>query len=77
MKVTIFLIAGPLFLLSFGAYVFVRIYMYPRQDSDLEHYYAQTEEYHPAYARYLKWSRITLSVASISALLLFICAYLF
>jgi len=77
MKLTISLIAGPLFLLSFGAYVYVRLCMRPRQDSDLEHYYPQIEEYHPAYARYLKWSRITLSVASISALLLFILAYLF
>jgi hypothetical protein len=76
MKVLIALIAGPLFLLSFGAYVYVRIYMRPKENDDIEQF-AEIEEYHPDYAKYLKWSRITLAAASISALLLFLSVYLF
>jgi hypothetical protein len=71
------LLAAPLFLLSFGAYIYIQIYLRPKDNTDREQFYAEFEEYRPDYTRYLKWSKITLATASVSALLLFISVYLF
>ena len=74
MKIIIYIIAGPLFLASIAAYIYVQLRLRKNFDSDLDEYYFEFESRHPGYAKYLKWSRITLGAACISALLLFLCA---
>ena len=59
-------------LVSGVGYVFVRIRLKPKDDSDLDDYYYEFEEEHPGYARYLKWSRIMYACAVIGALMLFL-----
>jgi len=76
MCTVLYIIAGPLFLISAASYVYVRIYLRPKDDSDLDDYYYEFEEQHPVYARYIKWSRITFIGAVIAVLLLFIAAVL-
>lgn len=74
MDTVLYIIAGPLFLISIGAHFYVRIRLRPKEDSDLEDYYYEFEEQHPGYANYMKWSRITFIAAAAGALLLFIAA---
>ena len=70
----LYIIAGPLFLVSVGAHLYVKIRLRPRDTSDLNEYYYEFEERHPTYARYTRWSRITFTTAAIAALLLFLAA---
>jgi len=72
MDTIVCIIAGPLFLISLGAHLYVRIRLRPRDNSDLDDYYYEFEDQHPAYAKYIKWSRITFTAAVIAALLLFL-----
>ena len=72
MDTFLYIIAGPLFLISIGAHFYVKIRLRPKENSDLEDYYYEFEEQHPDYANYLKWSRITFIAAAVGALLLFI-----
>lgn len=72
MDTILYLIAGPLFLISLIAYIVVKVHLRPKEGSDLDDYYHEFEEQHPDYARYLKWSRITFSAVIISMLLLLI-----
>jgi len=72
MDIILYIISGPLFLISIAAHFYVRIRLRPKDDSDLDEYYYEFEDQHPAYAKYTKWSRITFSAAAIAALLLFI-----
>lgn len=74
MDTIIYIIAGPLFLISIAAHLYVKIRLRPKEDSDLEDYYYEFEEQHPDFANYLKWSRITFIAAAVGALLLFIAA---
>ena len=73
MDIVLYLIAGPLFLISFAAHLYVKIRLRPK-DSDLDEYYYEFEDQHPAYARYTKWSKITFSAIAVSVLLLFLAA---
>jgi hypothetical protein len=63
---------GLLFLASVAAHLYVRLHLRPGEDSDLEDYYYEFEDQHPAYARYTLWLRITLGAAALGILLLFI-----
>ena len=72
MDTYLYIIAGPLFLISIVAHFYVKIRLRPKENSDLEDYYYEFEEQHPDYANYLKWSRITFTAAAVSALLLFL-----
>ena len=74
MDIYLYIIAGPLFLISIAAHFYVKIRLRPKENSDLEDYYYELEEQHPDYANYLKWSRTTFTAAVVSALLLFIAA---
>jgi hypothetical protein len=67
-----YLIGGPLLLISVAAHTYVRIRLRPKDDSDLDDYYYEFEEQHPAYARYLFWSRITFAAIALATLLLFL-----
>jgi len=71
MKALVCIIAGMLFIASAAAHIYVRIRLRPK-DADLDEWYHEFEEQHAEYARYLKWSKITLSGVIISMLLLFI-----
>lgn len=72
MDTILYIIAGPLFLISFAGYLYVKLSLKPKEDSDLDDYYYEFEDQHPAMAKYIKWSKITLSIAVIAALLLFL-----
>ena len=88
MDTTVYIIAGPLFLISFAAHLYVKFRLRPRdhalgkgrkmtavqEDSDLDDYYYEFEHCHPDFAKYTKWSKITFIAAAIGALLLFIAA---
>ena len=74
MDIILYIIAGPLFLISLAGHLYVRIRLRPKDGSDLDDYYYEFEDRHPAYARYLKWSRITFTALTVSALLIFLAA---
>ena len=72
MDTILYILAGPLFLISIAGYIYVKLRLNPKEDSDLDDYYYEFEDQHPAFARYTKWSRITFTAAVIAALLLFL-----
>jgi len=74
MGTALYIIAGPLFLISIAAHLYVKVRLRPKEDSDLEDYYYEFEDQHPDFAKYVKWSRITFIAATSGALLLFIAA---
>lgn len=75
MNAVLYIIAGPLFLISIIAHFYVKLHLRPKenQDSDDDYYY-EFEDQQPDVARYNKWSRITFATAAIGVLLLFIAA---
>jgi len=72
MDTIVYIIAGPMFLISLAAHIYVKLHLRPKDGSDLDDYYYEFEHQHPAYARYTRLSRITFTAAAISALLLFL-----
>ena len=76
MSILLYIIAGPLFLISLAGYVYVKLRLKPKEDSDLDDYYWEFEDQHPAYAKYTKWSKITFTVAALAVLLLFLATVL-
>ena len=73
MDVVLYIIAGPLFMVSITAHFYVRLRLRP-DDAELDNYYHEFEDQQPGYARYAKWSRITFLGATLSVLLLFVAA---
>lgn len=63
---------GFLFLLSLAAHLYVRVYLRPRRKSDLDDYYDEFEDRHPAYARYTRWLQISFGGVALGLLLLFL-----
>jgi len=75
MDAVLYIIAGPLFLISIGAHFYVKLRLRPKQDTDSEDdYYYEFEDQQPDVARYLLWSRVTFAAATVGVLLLFIAA---
>ena len=72
MDIIIYMIAGPLFLISFAAHLYVKVRLRPKNDSDFEDYYHEFEHRHPGFARYTKWSKITFIATAVAVLLLFL-----
>jgi len=73
MNAVLYIIAGPLFLISIIAHFYVKLRLRPKQDPDSEDdYYYEFEDQQPDVARYNKWSRITFAAAALGVLLLFI-----
>ena len=72
MDTILYIIACLMFLISLVGYVFVRLWLHPKDDSDLDDYYHEFEEEHPGYAKYLKWSKFMYTCAAIGALILFL-----
>ena len=73
MNAVLYIIAGPLFLISIAGHFYVKLRLRP-DDSELDDYYHEFEDQQPGYARYEKWSRVTLIGAAVSMLLLFVAA---
>lgn len=67
-----YIAGGFLFTGSAALYVYTRVKLYPRHDRDLDTVYYEFEDQHPSYARYLKWSRISMAGATVGMLLLFV-----
>jgi len=67
----LYMTGGCLFLLSLVAHLYVRVYLRPRDKSDLDDYYYEFEDQHPQYARYTRWLQISLGGAAAGMLLLF------
>jgi len=74
MDTILWIIAGPLFVISLIAHIYVKLRLRPKEGSDLDDYYYEFEDQHPGFAKYTKWSNITFTAAVISMLLLFIAA---
>jgi hypothetical protein len=74
MDTILYIIAGPLFLISLAAHIYVKLRLRPREDSDLNDYYYEFEDQHAGFAKYTKWSKITFTAVAVAALLLFIAA---
>lgn len=72
MKILLYMIGAPLFLLSLFAYLGIFFFMRPRIDSDIDEYYFELEEHHPGFQKYHKWSRITFTLAATGALMMFL-----
>jgi hypothetical protein len=73
MNAVLYIIAGPLFLISIAAHFYVKLRLRPKEDPDSEDdYYYEFEDQQPDVARYNKWSRITFAAATVSVLLLFV-----
>lgn len=75
-NVVIYIIAGPMFLVSIIAHIYVKLRLRPKDDSDFDDYYHEFEDSYPGFARYTKWSRITFTLAVVSVLLLFLTVVL-
>ena len=71
MDAVLCIIAGPLFLISIAAHLYVKLRLRPKENSGLEDYYHEFEDQQPDFVRYEQWSRITF-IAAAGALLLFI-----
>ncbi|MCK5000217.1 MAG: hypothetical protein KAS23_11800 [Anaerohalosphaera sp.] len=71
-KITILIIAGPLFLIAAAAHIVVKIKMRPKADSDLDDCCCEFEHLNHDVARYEKFSRITYITAIIAIILLFL-----
>jgi hypothetical protein len=74
MNAVLYIIAGPLFLISIAAHFYVRLRLRPKEDPDSQDDYYEFEDQQPDVARYIKWSRITFAAAAVGVLLLFIAA---
>ncbi len=72
MDIILYIIAGPLFVISLAAHIYVKLRLRPKEDSDFDDYYYEFEDQHPGYARYKKWSKITFTAIVVSMLLLLI-----
>lgn len=72
MNAILYIIAGPAFLISLAAHIYVKLRLRP--GDDLDDYYWEFEDRHPALAKYEKWSKITFAVTALSALMLLLAA---
>jgi len=68
----VYITGGLLFLVSLAVHLYVRVRLRPRGRSDLDDYYYEFEDQHPAYARYTRWLQISLGGAAAGLLLLFL-----
>ena len=74
MKLILYIIAWPMFIVSFGSYLYLSRKLKKEYDHDLDDYYYEVEDRHPGLIKYNKWSKITFAVAVLSTLLLFLAA---
>ncbi len=65
------MLGGFVFLFSGAAFLCVKIFLRPKDDSDLDTYHFEFEDHHPQLQQYEYWSRITFIGVVIGMLLLF------
>jgi len=70
MRFVLIILGGLWLILGGGAHIYVRLRMRPPED--LDGYYYEFEDQHPAYRRYMRWRQWTFGAASIGVLLLFL-----
>lgn len=70
-KVVLILLGGFLFLVSGAGFLYVKIFLRPKDDSDLDDWHYEFEDRHPELARYEKWSRVTFIGVVVGMLMLF------
>lgn len=70
--VALYVGGGFLFLGSAAAHIYARVRLRPRDSSDIDDDYYESEDQHPDYARYTKWLRLTMAGAAAGVLLLFL-----
>ncbi len=68
----LYLAGGLLFLLSSAVHLYVRARLRPKGKADLDDYYYEFEDQHPAYARYTRWLQVSLGGAALGVLILFL-----
>jgi hypothetical protein len=73
MDTILYIVAGPLFLISIAAHFYVKLRLRPKEDPDSQDYH-EFEDQQPEFANYARWSRITFAAAALSVLLLFVAA---
>lgn len=71
-KLILMIVAGCCFLLSTGAFFYIKIALRPKRDASWEQTYWEFEEHDPALKRYQLWSRIAFAAVVISMLLIFL-----
>jgi hypothetical protein len=74
MDTVLYIVAGPLFLISIAAHFYVKLRLRPKEDPDSEDCYHEFEDQQPDFAKYARWSRITFAAAALGVLLLFVAA---
>ena len=74
MRFWLVILGGSGLVLGAVAHLYVRLRMKPPED--LDDYYHEFEEQHPAYRRYLQWRQWTMGVASLGTMLLFLALVL-
>jgi hypothetical protein len=75
-KVILILLGGCLFLVSGAGFLFVKIALRPKDNSDLDDYHFEFENQYPQLARYERWTRITFIGVVVGMLLLFMALVL-
>ena len=73
MDIILYIIAGPLFLISLIGYIYAKFALRPK-DPDLDNWYYEFEDRHPEVACYERWTKITFTSLVIAMLLIFIAA---
>ena len=73
MDTILYMIAGPLFLISLIGYIYAKFALRPK-DPDLDNWYYEFEDQHPEGVRYEKWTKITFTCLVVAILLIFIAA---
>lgn len=68
----LYIAGGLLFLLSSAVHLYVRARLRPKGKSDLDDYYYEFEDQHPAYAKYTRWLQVSLGGAALGVLMLFL-----
>ena len=68
------IIGGTVLVLAGAAHLYVRLRMRPPED--LDGFYHEFEDEHPAYRRYVRWLQLTFGAVSLGTLLLFLAGIL-
>ena len=76
MQAVITIIAAPLFIIALVAHIYVKLFLRPGKDFDLDDYYHEFEDRHPQLEKYEKFSHLTFAAVCVAALLLFIALIL-
>lgn len=71
-RLILILIAGSCFCISGAGYIFVKIALRPKDNSDWEQAHWEFEDRHPALSRYHFWCKILFTAVIASMLLLFV-----